>query len=505
MKELTLIMAINLTFEEQTQELISELLEENFSLVLEKSNQLVANFPNIEILHLLRGAAQINLHEHSDAIKSYLKVIEINENNFDAYNNLGIMYENTNNFSAAIKNFKSAVRIDPFRFEVHFNLGNIYRKLNDLQAAIASYTLATDIRPDFPEALCNKGSCLSELDNDLAALDCFQSAVKIDPGYVEAHNNKSVSLKKLGQLSAAKNSAHRAIKLSPSYASAHNNLGNINLALGHQELAMANYIAASKFNSTLPNVFSNLASVLLQLGDKSGALEKYTEALRVNPDDAQAEYFINVLSVANTPSPPTKYIENLFDEYAIHFEESLLEKLSYKTPQILAEILVHKDGNHSLGNVLDLGCGTGLVGTQLKQFCSKITGVDLSKAMLQEANKKDIYFKLEHCNIIDYLNNDKLGFNYFIAADVFTYVGDLTEVFHLIKKRNKCNGCLVFSTEHTDTGAYQLNISGRYSHSKKYIQDLCLEFDYEFKHFSKVNLRKEGEVFLTGGIYILEF
>ena len=40
---------------------------------------------------------------------------------------------------------------------------------------------------------------------------------------------------------------------------------------------------------------------------------------------------------------------------------------------------------------------------------------------------------------------------------------------------------------------------------KKYIEDLCSEYSYDLTHFSKVNLRKEGESFVTGGVYILAF
>ena len=42
-------------------------------------------------------------------------------------------------------------------------------------------------------------------------------------------------------------------------------------------------------------------------------------------------------------------------------------------------------GIGTLGSVLDLGCGTGLTGLEIKDFCSKLEGVDLSKKMLELA------------------------------------------------------------------------------------------------------------------------
>ena len=125
--------------------------------------------------------------------------------------------------------------------------------------------------------------------------------------------------------------------------------------------------------------------------------------------------------------------------------------------------------------------------------------------MLEQAKLKKIYDKLIHMDIIEYLYNVELNFDYFIAADVFTYIGDLNDVFHLIKSRNKRSGKLVFSTEHTEKHSFHLEQSGRYSHSKDYIETLCEKFNYSISHFSKVNLRKEKGRFLTGGLYLLNF
>jgi predicted TPR repeat methyltransferase len=158
-----------------------------------------------------------------------------------------------------------------------------------------------------------------------------------------------------------------------------------------------------------------------------------------------------------------------------------------------------------LGSVLDLGCGTGLTGLEIKDFCSSLKGIDLSKKMLELANAKKVYDQLSHCDIIEYLSNEELNFDYFISTDVFIYLGELSDVFRLIKWQNKRAGKLVFSTEHTELEGFQLEKTGRYSHSKNYIEELCAKFKYTISHFSKVNLRKEKGQFLTGGLYILDF
>ena len=155
--------------------------------------------------------------------------------------------------------------------------------------------------------------------------------------------------------------------------------------------------------------------------------------------------------------------------------------------------------------ILDLGCGTGLLGPEIKKHCSKLTGIDLSKKMLKVAKQKNVYDNLIQSDIVHYLSNMPLDFDYYIALDVFIYVGDLSEIFRLIKLRNNKPGCLVFSTEHTEVNGYNLLKTGRYSHSKTYIESLCKKFDYNISYFSTTDLRKQNNTFLTGGIYLLKF
>ena len=168
-------------------------------------------------------------------------------------------------------------------------------------------------------------------------------------------------------------------------------------------------------------------------------------------------------------------------------------------------MIVAKNPNIQFGSVLDLGCGTGLIGDEIKKYCSNLEGVDLSKLMLEKASAKNIYDKLEHKDIVEYLSTEDLDFNYFISSDVLVYVGELSEIFKLIKSRNKSKGKFIFTTEHTDRNGFFLEQTGRYSHSKKYIESLCNKFGYKLSHFETTNLRKKKDKFIIGGLYLLDF
>ena len=168
--------------------------------------------------------------------------------------------------------------------------------------------------------------------------------------------------------------------------------------------------------------------------------------------------------------------------------------------------MINKEiSSEHLGSIIDLGCGTGLFGEQIKALCENLEGVDLSGKMLVEAKKKNLYNKLIKQDIETFLLTYPLSFDYFVATDVFVYIGDLTEIFRSIKARNALRGKLLFSTEDCDGSSFSLERSGRYSHSKGYIECLARRFGYNLRCFEKHTLRRDGNNHILGGLYMLDF
>jgi predicted TPR repeat methyltransferase len=249
----------------------------------------------------------------------------------------------------------------------------------------------------------------------------------------------------------------------------------------------------------------NLGVTLQELGKLDEAEAKYRQAIAFKPDFPSAKHMLAALIGETTATAPRDYVERLFDHYAAKFESSLVGNLEYKMPKMIVEMILKNNPRGMLGSILDLGCGTGLTGLEIKKYCTNLEGIDLSTRMLDEARKKNVYDRLTYQDIDEYLLAENLNFDYFISLDVFIYVGDLSNVFKLIKSQNSSGGKLVFSTEHTDKDEFFLEKSGRYSHSKTYIESLCEKFNYTLAHFEIVNLRKDKGTYLTGGLYLLDF
>ena len=401
--------------------------------------------------------------------------------------------------------YRKVIELKPDYAEAHYNLGVILQKRVKLDEAEASYRKAIELKPDYAGAHYNLGVMLQELGRLDEAEASYRKAIALKPDYVEAHYNLGNTLKKLRKLDEAKVSYTQAIALKPDLAEAHNNLGNTLKELGKLDEAEVSYRKTITLKPDYAEAHNNLGVMLQELGRLDEAEVSYTQVIKLKPDYEEARHLLSALTGKTTNAAPRVYVEKLFDNYSMDFEHFLVNELEYKIPNLITELIVAKNPNIQLGSVLDLGCGTGLIGDKIKKYCSNLEGIDLSKLMLEKASAKNIYDKLEHKDILEYLSIEDLDFNYFISTDVFIYIGELSEIFKLIKSRNKSKGKFIFSTEHTDRDGFFLEQTGRYSHSKKYIESLCNKFGYKLSHFETTNLRKDNNKFIIGGLYVLDF
>jgi SAM-dependent methyltransferase len=84
----------------------------------------------------------------------------------------------------------------------------------------------------------------------------------------------------------------------------------------------------------------------------------------------------------------------LYDEWSQSYEADLLGKFGYSGHIIAADAFKALVSKKSAA-IIDIGCGTGLVGQELqKSGYANIDGLDISTAMLAEAKAKNIYGRL---------------------------------------------------------------------------------------------------------------
>lgn len=455
--------------------------------------------------HTAAGNVFLGNGRFDAAIQAYEAALQNDPGHLPAQINMGTALAATGDLDGAIARYQAVLQIQPDYVQAHSNMGLALHEKGAFDLAIACYQAALKIRPDFIDAHSHMGNALLDKGQVDAAIDSYQAALRLDADYPAAHNNLGNALRRRGDLDAAIAHYSKAISAQPVNAEFYNNMGVALLEKGDADAATECYHKALAFFPDFAEAHTNLGDALRRQGDNDGAITCYKRALEIRPDFAEAQHILATLQGETPNAPPRAYVETLFDQYAEKFENALVQNLDYQTPKTLVSLIAAHNNSGALGSVLDLGCGTGLAGVELRAACNNLVGIDLSTAMLKHARDKAIYDALIHSDIIDYLQTADLAFDYIIATDVFVYVGDLSEVFRLLKLRNGGGGTLVFSTEHSDSDGFKLEPSGRYSHSERYIRGLAAQYGYEIAHFANGKLRKENGAYLIGGYYILTF
>jgi predicted TPR repeat methyltransferase len=351
---------------------------------------------------------------------------------------------------------------------------------------------------DFADSLMDSG----EYDRAVAA---YKQAIALRAPFPEAHNNLAGALLYLGDAHGAIAECRQALAERPGYALALNTLGAALGKLGLLDEAIASLLRAISLRPAYANAYHNLATLLDKAGRIEEAKQAYHTALRINPSLEEARY--NLAALGDMPPPPCTprpYLLRLFDTYAPAFDQHLVDALDYQVPDKLYEAVMAARPGATALEIVDLGCGTGLVGQRFRGIAGQLTGIDVSTRMIQWAKRRNVYDRLIVDDYVRYLSARQEPCDLVLAADVFIYSGDLLPVFSAVARLLRPGGLFGFSLEVSPQSDYVLQPNRRYAHSPGYIKRLARQSDFDELAFDSVHLRRQGAEHAPGLIVILQ-
>ena len=150
--------------------------------------------------------------------------------------------------------------------------------------------------------------------------------------------------------------------------------------------------------------------------------------------------FKSLVSGVGNLSKTTKY----YDDWSENYDETL-KLWNYQAPKKSIKFL-KETLNIKPKNILDLACGTGLFGIELKKIYPKsnIYGSDISKKSLKISSGKKIYIKLKNKNFeeLHYFNTK---FDLISLIGSMTYCKNFKKLFANINKNIKKKGFVLFT------------------------------------------------------------
>ena len=247
------------------------------------------------------------------------------------------------------------------------------------------------------------------------------------------------------------------------------------LEKGHFDLVLRSCYRIIELKPQYHDAFWCLAEANHGLGNNSEALKWYQRYLNIYPDDPQAIHMVAALGTGfKPPRASDNYIKEIFDNFAEDYDQQLIDDLDYKAPELLhALFCTVAKPEKAAYSILDVGCGTGLMGVKFRRVAHTLTGVDLSPEMLRVATGKRVYDKLMEAELSVFMRSHPSEFDLIIAADVFCYIGDLAETFQAIAGALKLDGNFLLTVETQRNRGFVLTDSGRYAHKPAYIRKVA--------------------------------
>lgn len=379
-----------------------------------------------------------------------------------------------------------------------------YQQQGNLQKAKDIYLQILE-KADNPLLRYNLGLIYYDEDNIEFAKNCFEAGDRLKDDDIDTIFNLALCQKQLGQAESAAATYQRLLCIDPHHVDALYNLAGCFRELKDYQQAIKYYRDVLSLHPEHEPSTNNIAYSYQVTGIREEALRHYRLLLDLNPDHDGAKHMVASLEGRSADKSPETYVRDVFDNYSDHYEDSLVNKLEYSVPAKMRILLDTLPGlPDRFKNGIDLGCGTGLSGESFADKVTILSGVDLSPKMIKAAEKKGIYANLMVTNLLDALHRPSGRYDFFLAADVFAYVGKLEDLFDAINTSSDSGAVICFSTEAAEGKDYTLRSTGRFAHSPEYIRALAAQKGWDEQCHQQSDLRKEAGKWVAGDLWVFQ-
>ncbi|KAB2890345.1 MAG: tetratricopeptide repeat protein [Desulfobulbaceae bacterium] len=353
---------------------------------------------------------------------------------------------------------------------LHYNLGLMLYAQQRYGESLEHYLQAMDGAGDDPDLLYNLGLCLKKCGRTADSAMVYEEMLRLAPRDVDGLYSLAGCLRELHDYQRAEAVLGRLLALKPD----------------HRPAA------------------GSLAYLLHLQGRLAESCAAYLRLLELDPENRTARHMVAALRGDRLATAADDYVRSVFNGYADGFEASLVQDLGYRVPAELRRgVDLFAGRGRRYAHLLDLGCGTGLVGTAFADICACLTGVDIAEEMIARSREKGIYDHLAVSGIMPFLVAAESRYDLVTLADVLIYLGDPEPVLAAIQAVTTDDAVLCFSIEVAGTATYRLQPTGRFAHSPGHIAGIAGRTGWTVCRSEPIRLRREGDGWIGGMLFFL--
>ena len=366
--------------------------------------------------------------------------------------------------------------------------------------AIANLERCILIAPDAPAPQFTLGKLLVQNGTLERATEHFEASIQAAPDNAQAWLALAQTRLRLGHAARAECAFTAALYLGAPHPEALIGLAHALEAQGRWQDAFTVLEPHHKD----PSIDSQLIRLMVQHGSSDQAKTYLAQVLMRSPEHVQAAHLLGGLEQsAQTARASDAYVRALFDGYASRYDVHMTEQMGYVVHKLVAQRVKELiPATLPPSQVLDLGCGTGLLGLELAGY--ELTGVDLSQPMLALAQDRN-YQHLVCAELGSFLNQcASAEFDAIVAADTVIYFGDVSAILRQSARVLRPGGWLIFNVETpslpTPSGFEQTPV-GRYGHEAGYLERLARAVGLVEISTRAIMPRREAGVAMTGILF----
>ena len=369
--------------------------------------------------------------------------------------------------------------------------------------AIASLERCIAIAPDAPAPQFTLGKLLAQNGALDRAAEHFEASIQAGPDNAQAWLALAHTRLRLGHAPRAERAFAAALERGAPQAEALIGLAHALEAQGCWQQAFA----VLEPHHQDPSIDSQLIRLMVQHASPEQTKAYLAQVLIRTPGHVQAAHLLGGLEQsAQTARASDAYVRALFDGYASRYDAHMTEQMGYVVHKLLAQRVLELGPISSTKpappHVLDLGCGTGLLGAELAGYA--LTGVDLSQRMLDLARGRN-YQRLVCAEIGGFLSDcEGDAFDVIVAADTVIYFGDVSEIMQQSARVLRPGGWLIFNAETpslSSSSGFEQTPVGRYGHETGYLERLAREVGLVKISTQAIIPRREAGVAMTGILF----